>query len=220
MVHIAIILDGNRRYARKSNFLQKLGHVEGVKTVEKLLHWCDEIGGIEELTLYVFSLENFNRSKDEVKFLETLFIKKIQDFSKSNKTDRIKFHFIGRKHLFTKKIQDLMYELEEKSKHNVGLILNIAMGYSGRAEIVDACNLAIEKGIQLSDSDFSKYLYLNSDPDILIRTGGDKRVSNFLLWQLSYTELFFIDKLWPEFTKEDLQRIINEFNTRQRRFGK
>jgi len=225
--HIAIILDGNRRYGEKIGNRLK-GHIHGLKKVEELLKWCRDLG-IKELTLYAFSTENFNRSEKEVRYIMNLFrryIKRLKN-DKNLQKNKLKINFIGRLGLFPKDIQKEMEEVMEKTKGNDSFKVNFAMGYGGRSEIIDATKRLIEdfkdnkiKIEYINEELFSNYLYLKNDPDILIRPGGEKRISNFLLWQSSYTELFFIDKLWPEFTKNDLVEIIDEFKKRERRFGK
>jgi tritrans,polycis-undecaprenyl-diphosphate synthase [geranylgeranyl-diphosphate specific] len=174
-------------------------------------------------------MENFERNKDEVEFLMNLFIRKIDDFSKdeSLKKDQVRFRFLGRLNLFPKKIQEKIRILTQKTKEFDGFLCNIAMGYGGRSEIVDAAKRLYldvkDDKIDIEDIDekyFSKYLYMADEPDILIRTGGDKRISNFLLWQSNYSELFFMEKLWPEITKDDILSILNDYKRRERRFGK
>src|SRR3989344_3007689 len=181
--HIAIILDGSRRYAMRSGLKPWQGHAYGTKKVEELLEWCKDLG-IKELTLYSFSSENFKRGKKE------------------------------------------MEEVMEKTKQNKGFKVNFAMGYGGRAEIVDSIKKIIKKikNKKINERDIdekliAQNLYLQDEPDIVIRPGGEKRVSNFLIWQSYYSEWFFIDKLWPEFTKQDLIEVIDEFKERERRFG-
>jgi len=224
--HIALILDGNRRYGRKIGNKFK-GHQVGAKKVEKLFDWCEELG-IKEVTLYTFSTENFNRSKEEVDYLMKLFKKQFKRLKNDKRVNegKIKINFIGRLELFPADLRKDMEELMEKTKDNGGFIVNFAVGYGGRAEIVDSIKKIIEefkdKKIDLSDVNeglVSENLYLKNDPDIMIRPGGEKRVSNFLLWGCAYSELFFIEKLWPEFEKEDLVKIIEEFKKRERRFG-
>ncbi len=225
--HIALVVDGNRRYAKKLGLNVWKGHEFGAKKIEELLEWCKDLG-IEELTLYVFSSENFNRAEKEIRYVMNLFrdrIKKIRG-DKRLTDSGLRIDFIGRLNLFPKDIQDLMQDLMEKTKENKKFKVNLAMGYGGRQEIVDAAKKIVNKvkkkelGIKdINEKVFEENLYLHSYPDILIRPGGEKRISNFLLWQNSYSELFFVDKLWPEFTKEDLIGCIEEFKTRERRFG-
>lgn len=225
--HIAIILDGNRRYGEKIGNKLK-GHVHGAKKVQELFKWCRDLG-VKELTLYTFSVENFNRDKKEVDYIMSLFRQQIKRFKDDKKLQEsgVRVNFIGRLGLFPKDIQENMEEVMNKTKENKEFKINFAMGYGGRSEIVDAVKKIIKK---VKDKEFKEEdidenligenLYLKNDPDIVIRPGGEKRVSNFLLWQANYSEWFFMDKLWPEFTKDDLVKIIEEFKERGRRFGK
>jgi len=225
---IAIVLDGNRRFAKKKGLKLWRGHKFGVENVKNILEWCQDLG-IKELTLYSFSIDNFKRNEKEIKFLFNLFkryIKKLKN-DKGLSEKGIRINYIGRLNLFPKDIQKEMHEVMEKTKKNNKFIINFAMAYSGRAEITDALKKIIQKiknkEIDENDVDeklINENLYLSSSPDILIRPGGEKRISDFLIWQSNYSELFFINKLWPEFTKEDLIKIINEFKQRERRFGK
>jgi len=217
--HVAIILDGNRRYAKKLGIAQMQGHLRGVENVEALLDWCIESGKVRELTLYVFSMENFRRSVQEKAYLSDLFVKEFTKL-RSRPSKDIRFRIIGRRELFSEKVQEAMKSMEKDTKDNKGLLCNLAMAYGGRTEIVDAVQKIVKNPPETIDEDvFRSYLYIEDEPDILIRTGGDKRISNFLIWQSAYTELFFVDKYWPEFLKEDLFSIIREFEGRQRRWG-
>lgn len=222
--HIAIILDGNRRYGEKIGN-KKLGHREGAKRVEELFSWCQELK-IKEVTLYTFSTENFSRPKDEVDYLMDLFRKQFKRLNSEidqKKNDDVKVNFVGRIEMFPDDIREEMKKLSEKTEDKKGFIVNFALGYGSRAEITDAVKKIVRKGIkaeEITEETITKNLYLKSEPEIMIRPGGEKRMSNFLLWQCSYSELFFIDKLWPEFSKKDLINIIEEYNNRQRRFGK
>ena len=226
--NIAIVLDGNRRYAKKLGLKAFKGHEFGIKKLEELMDWCIELG-IKELTLYSFSTENFNRSKAEINFLFNLFKKQFKKLKNDRRIEenKIRINFIGRLSLFPEDLQKEMHEIMEKTKENDGFTVNFAIGYGGRTEIVDATKKIIEKinknELKINDINeevYSDNLYLKSEPDILIRPGGEKRISNFLLFQIAYSELFFIKKLWPEFTKEDLINIIEEYKKRERRFGK
>lgn len=226
--HIALVLDGNRRYAKKLGLNPWKGHEFGLRKLEDFFKWCMEFG-IKELTLYCFSTENFNRAKKEVSYLFELFwkeFKKIQE-RKGMYMDKIKINVIGRIHMFPQKMQKAMKEAIQKTKKNNELVINFAMAYGGRQEITDAVKKIaqnIKNGkIKIEDIDenlIAENLYLKNEPDLVIRPGGEKRISNFLIWQSSYAELFFIEKLWPEFTKKDLVKCIGEFNKRERRFGK
>jgi len=225
--HISIVLDGNRRYGEKIGSKLK-GHEVGAKKVEKLFDWCKELG-IKEVTLYTFSTENFNRAKEEVDYLMGLFRKQFKRLKKKlekEKEEKIRINFIGRLGLFPDDLRKEMEGLMEKTSGNAGFTVNFAVGYGGRSEIVDSIKKIIQKienqEIDIKDINekvVSENLYLQSEPDIMIRPGGEKRMSNFLLWECAYSELFFIDKLWPEFEKEDLVKIIEEFKARERRFG-
>ena len=223
--HIGLVLDGNRRFARKHGLPLYKGHEKGAENIKNLIGWAKELG-VEELTLYSFSMQNFNRAKEEVGYLFKLaerFFMKILNAIK-NGTDKVlqfvRFNFIGRLHLFPKKIQDLIKKLILRTKNNKGVKVNFAFGYGGREEIIDAVNKAIKKGVRkVSEKTISENLYLQSEPEIIIRTGGEQRTSNFLPWQSVYSELFFIKKTWPEFNKNDLKKILSQFNSRERRFG-
>ncbi len=224
--HIALILDGNRRYGERIGNKLK-GHVVGAKKVEELFDWCKELG-INEVTLYTFSTENFSRPEKEVDYLMKLFRRQVKRMKedKRMKEGEIRVNFIGRLELFPKDLEEDMLKLMEKTAGNDDFIVNFAVGYGGRAEIVDSIKKIIQKiennKIQIENIDeklVSENLYLKSEPDIMIRPGGEKRMSNFLLWECAYSELFFIDKLWPEFEKEDLVKVIEEFKARERRFG-
>lgn len=225
--HIAIILDGNRRYARKIGLRPWKGHELGLRKLEELFEWCMELG-IKELTLYCFSTENFKRAKHEVNFLFDLFWK---EFSRINEgkgvfKDKVKVNVIGRIGMFSKKMRSAMLDSMKKTKNNSKLAVNFALAYGGRQEITDALKkigLNIKKNKiksnQINEDLISKNLYLKSEPDLVIRPGGEVRTSNFLTWQSVYSEWIFINKLWPEFTKKDLIKCIENFNKRERRFG-
>jgi tritrans,polycis-undecaprenyl-diphosphate synthase [geranylgeranyl-diphosphate specific] len=226
--HIGIVLDGNRRFAKRLMKEPWKGHEYGAEKVEKLFDWCKELG-IKEITLYAFSMQNFNRPKIEFDYLMKLFMEFFERAKTSEKihSNKIKIKFIGRTHLFPKDIYEKMKELEEATKDYNTYKVNFAMAYGGREEIVDAIKKLgrdIEDGkIKASDLNedmFSKFLYMDSEPDLIIRTGGDYRTSNFLVWQSTYSEWFFIKKTWPEFEKEDLISCVNQFCQRERRFGR
>lgn len=220
--HVGIILDGNRRFAKKMLMEPWKGHEYGAEKVEQLFGWCEELG-IKELTLYIFSMQNFNRSKTEVLYLMDLFCNFFSSAKTKEKIDQngIAVRFIGRTRLLSQKVQETIHKLEEETRHNKRFRVNFAMAYGGREEIIDGIKKLMKEGIKdVDENTFSKYLYLQNEPDLIIRTGGDKRTSNFLIWQSWYSEWFFVDKYWPEFEKEDLAGIIEEFSQRQRRFGK
>jgi len=219
---IAIILDGNRRYGRKLGLQPWKGHEFGLRKFEELFSWCMQLG-IKELTLYCFSTENFNRARKEINYLFGLFW---QEFRKMKEgkgifKEKVKINIIGRIHMFPKKMQKAMFQVMQKTKNNKNLVVNLALAYGGRQEIIDAINKALKnKNVRKIDETLlTRNLYLKSEPDLLIRPGGEVRTSNFLTWQSVYSELVFMNKLWPEFTKQDLIECIEEFNRRERRFG-
>jgi tritrans,polycis-undecaprenyl-diphosphate synthase [geranylgeranyl-diphosphate specific] len=220
-MHIAIILDGNRRFAK--NLLKEpwKGHEYGADKVEKLLDWCDELN-INQLTLYALSIENLKRSEKEVGYLMNILekeLKKLRDDKRLEKR-KIKISFIGKRELLKKDFQELMIDIEEKTKNNDRFLINFAIAYGGRQEIIEAIKKLSVGNKEINEENFKECLWLKNEPDLIVRTGGEKRTSNFLPWQSTYSEWIFIDKLWPEFEKQDLIEAINEFNNRQRRFGK
>jgi len=223
--NIAIILDGNRRFAKRLGLNPWLGHEYGIKKLEELFDWCLELG-IKELTLYSFSTENFNRARQEIDFLFALFKKKFDEISKSRDLmDKgIRVNAMGRLDMFPLNIRKAMLEVMEKTKNNKKLTVNFALAYGGRQEIVDSVKKILKNNPNISfdkinEELITKNLYLQSEPDMVIRPGGEVRTSNFLTWQSVYSEFIFLDRLWPEFTKGDLVRCIEEFNRRERRFG-
>ena len=225
--HIAIIMDGNRRWAKNQGLTTKDGHKAGSKNLEKIAVFCNDIG-IKYLTVYAFSTENWKRTKEEVSAL--MFILKANLDSMLRKMDlkNIKIRVIGEKENIPSDIQAKIDKLVEKTKNNTGLVLNIAFNYGGRAEIVHACKKIAEKvkngEIQLEDINeetISNNIYTayQPDPDLMIRTSKELRTSNFLPWQLTYSEFYFPDKHWPEFSEEDLTEAIKAYQKRNRRFG-
>jgi len=226
--HIGIILDGNRRFSKKLMLKPWMGHEWGAKKVENLFEWVKEIG-VKELTLYAFSVENFNRPKEEFDFLMNIFGDEFEKLLNDKRVhrDRIKINFIGRIWMFPKEVSEKMYKLIDMTKDYDGYIINFAMAYGGRAEIIDATKKIAEKikagelnVDEINEEVFRKELYMESEPDLIIRTSGEQRTSGFLLWQGSYAEFYFCPKLWPEFEKEDLIKAIEDYSERERRFGK
>ena len=225
--HVAIIMDGNRRWAKEKGLPAMIGHREGVKSVERVLKWAGETG-VKILTLYTFSTENWKRPKKEVDFLirllENYLNNKMQDLNKNN----IRLMTIGRIDRFSQSLHEKIEKVKDLTKGNSGVILNLALDYGGRDEIINATG-KIAKDVlsgkvnakDISEDLFSKYLYTNKlpDPDLLIRTGGEFRVSNFLLWQISYSELYITKKLWPDFTKKDFEKAVSAYTKRDRRQG-
>ena len=225
--HIAIIMDGNRRWAKKKGLPKILGHRQGIKTVQNIVKYSQSIG-VKYLTLYAFSLENWQRSKAEVDSLMTIFREYLDhDVEKLIKND-IRVIFIGRHDKLEENMKEKMKNIEQQSSAN-NFHFIIALSYGSRDEILSSTIKfsrlydekkydSIEKTIGLFSSIINPYNI--PDPDLLIRTGGEQRLSNFLLWQLAYTELFFISKLWPDFDENDLMNAIKDFNKRERRYGK
>ena len=219
--HIGIILDGNRRFANRLRLESWKGYKLGAKKVETLLDWLNEFK-INELTLYCFSLENFNRPKREFDFLMKIFKKEFLKLKEDKRVheNKIKIRFIGKKELFDKEMQEIMNELESMSRDYSNYIINFALGYGGRQEIIGAVKKLLEKGEGINEENLQKNLWLENNIDLIIRTGGEIRTSNFFPWQSIYAEWIFLDKMWPEFDKKDLSDCIEEFYNRKRRFGK
>lgn len=225
--NIAIIMDGNGRWAKARNKSRSAGHQEGVKTLKKIVKAAAKLK-IESLTVYAFSTENWKRPQAEVDFLLTLMRRTMRNEIDELIDNGVKVKFMGRKdNLSDRLVKEIEY-IEEKSKHKSNLNLNIAFNYGGRAEITDAAKkiAAAYKNNELDlnefdEKDFANYLYNKElrNVELLIRTGGDLRLSNFLLWQSAYAELYFIDKFWPDFNEEDLKQAIFDFKNRERRFG-
>ncbi|MBQ2666038.1 polyprenyl diphosphate synthase [Methanobrevibacter sp.] len=228
--HVAIIMDGNRRYSRlQGNMDVVKGHEIGVDTLEKVLDWSIELG-IEIITVYAFSTENFNRPQHEVEGLMKLFVKnfkRLVDHEKIHKNE-VKVKVVGRTELIPESVRDAIREAEDATAHYDKRLFNIAIGYDGRLEIIDSFKKIIadvQAGkITIDDVDeelVSKNLYTGGldDPNLIIRTSGEERLSGFLLWQSSYSELYFCETLWPELRKVDFIRAIRSYQARDRRFG-
>lgn len=226
--HIAIILDGNGRWARKRGLPRSFGHRVGIKRIKQIVNGSRELG-IKTITLFVFSTENWQRPKREVDMLMRAFSDFLDnDFLKLHK-DNIRLRVIGHDRPLPPKLLTKIKQTEESSAKNSALTVVLALNYGGRAEIVEAAvrfARAVKSDVfkidQLNEQTFSRFLCAPdlSFPDLLIRTSGELRVSNFLLWQLAYTELYFVEKYWPDFTKEDLIKAVVEYQRRQRRFGR
>ncbi|MBR3002041.1 MAG: isoprenyl transferase [Clostridia bacterium] len=225
--HIAIIMDGNRRWARAKGIPTSLGHKEGAKTLEKIVRYANKIG-LEYITVYAFSTENWKRTEEEVKSLMFLFQSYLNDYAKRADSENIKVGFIGDRTALSTTMQKLMKDCEERTINNTGVHFNIALNYGGRDEIVYAIkNIAakVKTGsLNVEDIDeqiVEENLYTKSqpDPDLLIRTSGEKRLSNFLPWQLVYSEFLFVEKNWPDFSEQDLDGAIEEYQRRTRKFG-
>ena len=228
--HVAIIMDGNRRWAKKFEKPPWYGHLFGSKKLEEILEWCRELG-IRTLTVYAFSTENFKRSTEEVKNLMDLFERKFRELIKDERVHRygIRVNVIGRKEMLPPNVRKAAEDAERATRKYSNYTLNIALAYGGRSEIADAVREIVRDALlgkirpeDIDEELIKDYLYYPNmpDPDVVIRTGGEVRISNFLLYQIAYSELFFVDVYFPEFRKIDFLRIIREFQKRQRRFGR
>ena len=225
---IAIIMDGNRRWAKERKISTALGHKKGAEVLENTARYCNKIG-IECLTVYAFSTENWKRTEEEVKSILLLLDKYLDKFLEDAHLDNIKLRIIGDIYSLPEKLKNKMIKMEEKTKNNTGLQFNIAFNYGGRDEIVRACKLiakdVVDGKIKIDDINedlFANNLYTKGqpDPDLVIRTSGELRTSNFLPWQITYSEFLFMDKYWPDFNNDDIDNCIEEYSKRQRRKGK
>lgn len=230
--HVGVILDGNRRWAQLKGLKPWLGHSEGARKVEDFLDWCRDFGKIKTTTLYVFSMENFQRKQDEIDEIMVLmgkYFKALID-DKRIHNNQIRVKVIGRTALLPEFLRDLVRELESSTKHYDTYFLNLAIAYGGRSEIVDAVKqiaVDVKEGLispwDINENTIEERLYTgflpNPHPDLIIRSSGEERLSNFLLWQGAYSELYFLDVYWPAFRKIDLMRAIRVYQQRQRKFG-
>ncbi len=222
--HIAIIMDGNRRWAKERMLPSMMGHKRGVDALKKTTRACSDFG-VKYLTLYAFSTENWNRKKEEVDFLMDLLATTLKNELKELNENNVKMNYIGNLTQLNKNLQNILAESTEITKNNTGVVLTVAINYGARDEIVNAVKNIVKDGIKEDDVNpdlISRYLYTKNipDPDLLIRTSGEKRISNYLLWQIAYSELYITDIYWPEFDKNALAGAIIEFASRQRRWGK
>lgn len=226
--HIAMIMDGNRRWARKRGLPTQIGHSEGAKTMQNIAEYLEELG-VKYMTVYAFSTENWKRSKEEVDYLMQLLEKYIREFDKKIKGRNIRLKLVGDIEPLPKGLQEGIREIEERTKNNTGLTVNVAINYGGRAEIVNATKkIAEEVSVgalepkDITEELFSTYVYTAGmpDPDLVIRTGGEIRSSGFLTWQSVYSEFYYTECLWPDFGKKELDKAIAEYNNRKRNFGK
>jgi len=220
--HVAIIMDGNGRWGLKKKKSRNYGHLKGLNAVENLIKLAIK-RKISYLTLYTFSTENWKRPDNEINFLFSLIRKHIKKNLKKIIKQGIKIKIIGSKKNLPRDITGSLKLIEKKTKNNDVIVINLALNYGSKQEIINVCrNLVNKKNKKIDLNSFEGELYTNNipDPEILIRTGGTKRLSNFLLWQLAYTEIFFVDKLWPDFNKNDFDKIIMKFNKIKRNFGK
>lgn len=218
--HIAIIMDGNGRWAKKRGMIRTEGHKKGVETLEKILKYSDKLG-IKYLSVYAFSTENWNRPRLEVETILMLFNKylknKFNDFMEQN----VRLVISGNRERLSKSLNETIDEITNKLKNNTGIVLNICFNYGGRLDILESVKKTIENGEDITEDNISKNLY-NSfipNPDLLIRTGGEFRISNYMLWQIAYSEIYVSDLLWPDFDEKELDKSINSFCNRDRRYG-
>ena len=226
--HIGIIMDGNRRFAKRLALQPWKGHEWGAKKVRSMMEWSKK-AGIREITLYTLSLDNFNRPKKEFNMLMELFDKELknEEFRKDIHDNNIRINFIGHTKILPENIQKSIADITDSTKDYKSFTVNFAIAYSGRKEITDAVKeiavLAKEGKIDTKDIDadiIKKHLSITSEPEMIIRTGGEKRLSDFLTWQSAYSELFFTDTLWPELKEDEFKRHIDDFSKRKRRFGR
>ena len=225
--HIAIIMDGNRRWAKQKNLDYRIGHKKGAENLENIAKYCNKIG-IKYLTVYAFSTENWKRSKEEVGALMLLLQNYLDIFAKTADSENIRIKMLGSREGLSEGLLKKIDNTVEGTKNNTGLILNVSFNYGGRDEIINAVKNIASKvkdgNINIEDINetlMSENLYTKDipDPDLMIRTSGEIRTSGFLPWQLVYTEFYFIDKLWPDFSTEDLNNAILEYSRRTRKFG-
>jgi len=223
--HIGIIIDGNRRWARRHRLPIAMGHKKGYEKLKEVARWCFE-RGVKVLTCYVFSMENWNRKKTEVAFLMKLLEKAISKNLEKLQKEGIRLKISGRIDdlRLPKSLRRRIIQVQEETKDNTKGVLNLALNYGGRAEIVDAMNKIVKLRLQpyeITEEIIEQNLYTQGlpDPDLIIRT-SEKRLSGFLLWQCAYSELYFIEKYWPDFSEEDLERALEEYARRQRKFGR
>ena len=226
--HVAVIMDGNGRWAKKRGLRRENGHRQGRKSVRKIVECCVELG-IKNLTLYAFSTENWNRPKLEVDFLMQLLFLSLKDELKTLNKNNIRFETIGNLSRLPKRISNYLEKVKDETKENSKLTLTLALSYGSRSEIVNVVRVLSDKvknniisSKNIDETVINNHLYTRDLPDVdlLIRTSGEKRISNFLLWQIAYSELYFTKKLWPDFRKNDLYKAIISYQNRERRFGK
>jgi len=220
VVHVAIIMDGNGRWALKRGKSRNFGHQKGLKTIEKIVDYSIE-KKISYLTLFTFSSENWKRPKNEVSYLFKLLVNYFKKNLSKVVNSGIKVKIIGDKLQLSKNLRNIIKLAENKTKKNNKISIQLALNYGSKKEIINSLKTLNRKKLKITNNNFEQNLYTVGfpDPDILIRTGGQQRLSNFLLWQIAYTEIFFIDKLWPDFNKRDYYKIINKFKITKRNFG-
>ena len=220
--HLAIIMDGNGRWANQKNQQRVFGHEKGAQTAKKIIDSCVK-RGIPHLTLYTFSKENWSRPKHEVDTLMILLSKMLKNETENMLRNNIRFNIVGKIGDLPLKTRDWVSSTIEKTKNNTGLVLTLALSYGGRQEIVDAVNSLIKREVKIINEEILKnHLYCPEmpDPDMIIRTGGEYRLSNFLLWQSAYAEIYICNKNWPDFDENELDKALKEYENRNRTFGK
>lgn len=221
--HLAIIVDGNGRWAKSIGKIRSYGHLKGYENLKKIINYVNDNLDIKYVSLFVFSTENFKRSKDEVDYLMNLFKKGFKEEKDVYIKKNMKVVFSYKKEGLSKDIISIIEEVESSTKDNTGLVVNFCLNYGGRSEIVDACKKIIDDKIDKNDITedlFKDYLYNKlPDIDLMIRTSGEQRISNFMLWSMSYSELYFTKTYFPAFTTTELLEIIDDFNNRDRRYG-
>ena len=218
---IGIIMDGNRRWAKDNGLPTLEGHRVGYEKLRDVLSWCKEFG-VANVIVYAFSTENWNRTKEEVSYLMDLFRHIITEMVTESLKKDTRLIFLGERSRLDTDIIAMMNDAEERTRHCSSLTLGIALSYGGRTEIIDAIRrIPKDRLVTLTEEEFAALLWTHEipDPDLVIRTSGEERLSNFLTWQSAYSELFFVKTLWPDFTREDFKRILDEYAKRQRRFG-
>ncbi|RKO65466.1 di-trans,poly-cis-decaprenylcistransferase [Campylobacter sp. P255] len=217
--HLAVVMDGNRRWARKNGLLEKIGYSHGAKVVEKIIEVCiDE--KIQNLTLYAFSTENWQRPKEEVEFLFKLLNKYLDESLPKFIANEVRFKAIGNLSLLDELTLQKIHHFQEQTQAHEKLCVNLAISYGGKDEIVRAVKRVLEKNLEINEANIQAHLDLSEDVDLFLRVGSAKRISNFLLWQSSYAEIYFSQTLFPALTKKEIANIIGEFKKRKRTFGK
>jgi undecaprenyl diphosphate synthase len=219
---IGVIMDGNRRWAKERGLPTFEGHRQGLEKIKDLMAWA-QAAGVREVILYAFSTENWNRSREEVNYLMQLFERSFKTWMEELERKEIRIRFLGREADAPERVQKIMKEAEERTKDGAAGTLAVAFSYGGRSEILAAVNALLAEGRkQATEGELREKMWSTglADPDLIIRTSGEKRLSNFLTWQSVYSELFFTDTYWPDFSKEEFVSILNEYGNRQRRHGK
>lgn len=217
--HIAFIMDGNRRWAKTRGLNKMLGHKQGAVAMRNLVLDMEKIDGLEMVSFFAFSTENWNREQREIDYLFDLIKTFVDENQETYKNHNIKFVVIGDVSKFPQDMQEILQRAEKETQSNTGLVVNMALNYGGRADIVHATKKLLESGKELTEESLKENLYCQQDIDLLIRTSGEQRISNFMLYQMAYAELYFTKVFWPDFDKKQLYKAIEEFSLRNRRFG-